>query len=149
MALPIDPTLTTRETLEQSVADPNCGGCHATFDPLGLALEHFDPIGRYRATENDRAVDARVTLTDGTTLDGAVELGAALRGDPRVTECLMRQFYRNANGRADDEHDAMQIADMVASLSSRDHVFRELVADFVESEAFRSAPAVPVAGEER
>jgi hypothetical protein len=146
---PVDPTLTTREQLEQFVADPACSGCHVTFDPFGFALEHFDPIGRYRATENDRAIDTRVTLNDGTTLDGAVELGAALRENPRATECQLRQFYRNANGRADDEQDAPQIADLVASLKARDYVFRELVGDFVESEAFRSAPALPVAGEEQ
>jgi hypothetical protein len=147
--VPVDPTLTTREKLEQFVAAPECAGCHATFDPLGFLLEHFDTIGRYRATENDRAIDTRVTLTDGTTLDGAVELGAALREDPRVTECMLRHFYRSANGRADDENDAQQIADMVASLKSRDHVFQDLVADFVESEAFRSAPALPAAGEDQ
>jgi hypothetical protein len=147
--VPLDPTLTTRERLERSVAAPECQSCHVTFDPLGLALENFDPIGRYRALENGRAIDTRVTLTDGTTLDGALELAAALRADPRVTECMVRNFYRNANGRADDEHDEPQIDDMVASLKSRDYVFRDLVADFVESEAFRSAPALPVAGEEQ
>ena len=26
------------------------------FDPLGIALEHFDPIGRYRETENGLAL---------------------------------------------------------------------------------------------
>jgi hypothetical protein len=147
--LPVDPTLTTREQLEQFVAAPECAACHATFDPFGLALEHFDPIGRYRATENDRAIDTGVTLSDGTTLDGAVELGAVLRENPRATECMLRHFYRSANGRADDELDAPQIADLVASLKSRDYLFRDLVGDFVESEAFRSAPASPVAGEEQ
>jgi hypothetical protein len=62
---------------------------------------------------------------------------------------MLRHFYRSANGRADDENDAQQIADMVASLKSRDHVFQDLVADFVESEAFRSAPALPAAGEDQ
>jgi hypothetical protein len=147
--LPADPALTTRERLERSVAGPECTGCHATFDPLGLALEHFDAIGRYRDAENDRAVDARVTLSGGPTLDGAVELAAALRGDPQVTECLMRQFYRNANGRDDDANDASQIAGLVAILKSRDYVFRDLVADFVTSEAFRSAPASPANGEDQ
>jgi hypothetical protein len=147
--LPIDPTLTTRERLEQYVADPACQGCHTAFDPLGLSLEHFDPIGRYRETENGLAIDTRVTLSDGSTLDGAAELGAALREDPQVIECMMRNFYRSANGRTDDEDDEAQIDDMVTSLKSRDYVFRDLVADFVSSEAFRSAPALPVAGEDQ
>jgi hypothetical protein len=33
---------------------------------------------------------------------------------------------------------------MMASLSARNYVFRDLVADFVTSDAFRSAPALPI-----
>jgi hypothetical protein len=36
---------------------------------------------------------------------------------------------------------------MVASLMARDYVFRDLVADFVASDAFRSAPALPITEE--
>ena len=37
-----------RERLEQHRKDPVCAGCHAIIDPPGLALENFDPIGRWR-----------------------------------------------------------------------------------------------------
>ena len=36
--------------------------CHGFFDPSGLAMEHFDPIGQYRATENGLAIDATGNL---------------------------------------------------------------------------------------
>jgi hypothetical protein len=142
-----DPTKTTRENLELQTADPNCSGCHELFDPMGLGLEHFDAIGRYRETENGLAIDASGTLLDGTAFNGAVELGTALRESTVVTECLLRQFYRNVNGRADDVHDQEQVDAMVASLTSRGYVFRDLVADFVLSDAFRSAPALPLTEE--
>ena len=114
------------------------------FDPLGFALEHFDAIGRYRETEDGLAIDASGTLPDGTPFDGARELGAALSENATVTECLLRNFYRSVNGRTDDVHDPVGIGLMVASLRSRRYVFRDLVADFVASDAFRSAPAVPL-----
>ncbi len=141
---PIDPNLTTREKLELETADPQCAGCHTMFDPIGFALEHFDAIGRYRETENGLVIDASGKFPDGTSFDGARELGAALRRSATATECLLRNFYRSVNGRADDAYDPSGIEGMVASLAARDYVFRDLVADFVVSDAFRSAPALPL-----
>jgi hypothetical protein len=140
----MDPTLTTRQRLERHRENSQCAGCHALFDPLGMALEHFDSIGRYRETENGLAIDPSGSLEDGTFINGSAELGTALRNNALVTECLLRNFYRNVNGRDDDVHDQAQIDAMEASLSSRGYVFRDLVADFVVSDAFRSAPRVPI-----
>ena len=114
------------------------------FDPLGLALEHFDSIGRYRETEDGLTIDATGELEDGTPFNGAAELGTALHGSAPATECLLRNFYRSVNGRDDDLQDKPQVDSMMTSLSSHGYVFRDLVADFVISDAFRSAPALPI-----
>jgi len=143
--LPVDPTLTSRQLLERHRADPTCAGCHALFDPLGIALEHFDPIGRYRETENGMAINATGSV-NGAPFDGAAQLGAALRKEPKVIACLMRNFYRNANGRVEDDKDPDQIKNLVQLLSARNYVWSNLLADFVASDAFRSAPALPVTG---
>jgi hypothetical protein len=145
--LPADATLTTRQRLEHETLDSACAGCHVKFDPMGFALEHFDSIGRYRETENGLAIDASGTFEDGTAFNGARELGVALRGSAAATECLLRHFYRSVNARTDDVHDQPVIDGMVASLSARGYVFRDLVADFVVSDAFRSAPALPITAE--
>jgi len=76
--------------------------------------------------------------------DGGAQLGAALRKEPKVIACLMRNLYRNANGRAEDDQDPQQINGLVQSLAARNYVWRDLLADFVASDAFRSAPALPV-----
>jgi hypothetical protein len=141
----VDTTLTTRQQLEKHRADPLCSGCHGLFDPLGLALEHFDPIGRYRETENGMAIDATGSV-NGAPFDGAAQLGTALRNEPKVLACLMRNFYRSANGRAEDDKDPEQINALVQSLAARNYVWRDLLTDFVASDAFRSAPALPVTG---
>jgi len=142
--IPVGANLTGRQRLELFTADPLCASCHAMFDPMGFALEHFDAIGRYRETENGLAIDASGSFEDGTSFNGARELGAALRESATTTECLLRNFYRSVNGRTDDVYDPSGIDGMVASLRSRRYVFRDLVADFVVSDAFRSAPAVPI-----
>jgi hypothetical protein len=58
---------------------------------------------------------------------------------------MMSNFYRDANGRMDATADAAQIDSLAETLASKDYVWRELVAEFVTSDAFRSAPATPVA----
>ena len=40
--------LTIRQRLKQHATDESCASCHARIDPLGFALESFDPIGRWR-----------------------------------------------------------------------------------------------------
>jgi hypothetical protein len=147
--IPFDPTLTTRQRLERETTGPACAGCHVKFDPMGFALEHFDAIGRFRETENGLSVDASGTFADGTSFNGAVELGAALRESATTTECLLRHFYRSVNGRTDDEYDLPQVAALGVRLHARNYVFRDLIADFVISDAFRSAPAVPLTEEDQ
>jgi hypothetical protein len=57
---------------------------------------------------------------------------------------MMRNFYRDVNGRVEDEADATQVDKLVQTLTARSFVWRDLVADFVASDAFRSAPALPI-----
>ena len=138
-----DPTKTRRAQLEAHRSDPKCSGCHGLFDPLGLALEHLDPIGQYRATDNGIAIDATGSL-DGVNFDGAMQLGAAFRGNQRAMTCMMSNFYRSANGRMEAAADSAQIDKLTQTLTAKGYVWRDLVAEFVASDAFRSAPAAVV-----
>jgi len=113
------------------------------FDPYGLGLEHFDPIGQYRATENGANIDATGTV-DNMAFDGEAQLGSVLRQDQNVIACLLRNLYKNANGRAEDDKDLDQVKNLASTLASRNYVWSTFLADFVASDAFRSAPALPV-----
>jgi len=140
---PLNPNQTRRQQLEAHRTDPICAGCHALFDPYGLALEHFDAIGQYRATENGVAIDATGTVNK-VPFDGEAQLGSVLRQDASVITCLLRNLYKNANGRAEDLDDLEQIKGLVQTLGTRNYVWSSFLADFVASDAFRSAPALPV-----
>jgi hypothetical protein len=139
-----DPTLTAREKLAIHAVGA-CAGCHTAFDPLGLGLERLDAIGRYRTMEVGKVIDATGTL-DGVPYDGAAEMGAVFANNQRVLTCLMNNFYSHANGVEDYEPDSAQIASLTQVLATKGYVWRDFVADFVASEAFRSAPAAVTAG---
>ncbi|HVY31920.1 MAG TPA: DUF1588 domain-containing protein [Polyangiaceae bacterium] len=140
---PVDANLTTRQKLAQHLADPTCLACHELIDPLGFALEHFDAIGQYRATEGGLPIDATGTL-DGVAFDGEAQLAAALAASPRALSCLLSNFYRDANGLADATADSAQIDDLGQTLASHGYAWQDLVGEFVASDAFRSAPNVPI-----
>jgi hypothetical protein len=92
---------TTRARLEAHLSDSECASCHKLTDPMGLALEKFDGIGRFRETENGAPIDTVASL-ENTEFDGAGGLGAALRNHPAVTSCLVQSMYRYATGRSTD-----------------------------------------------
>jgi hypothetical protein len=141
--LPDDPTKTARQKLDAHRTSDSCKGCHGLFDPLGFGLEHLDSIGAYRATENGLTIDATGTL-DGVSYDGGAQMGAAFRQSARAMTCMVNNFYRAANGRADSTADSAQIDSLTQTLAAKNYVWRDLVAEFIASDAFRSAPATPV-----
>jgi hypothetical protein len=53
------PARTLRARLEQHRKSPTCFACHGVMDPLGLALENFNAVGQYRATDPDTRTDRR------------------------------------------------------------------------------------------
>jgi hypothetical protein len=103
-------------------------------------MEHLDAIGKYRATEGTLAIDSTGAL-DGATFDGEAQFGAVLRQNPRAMSCMMSNFYRDVNAVADAAADSAQIDALGQTLAAKGYVWRDLVAEFVASDAFRSAPA--------
>lgn len=55
-------------------SNPACFSCHQKMDPLGLGLENFDPIGKWRDTYGKAPVDATGVMQDGSTFEGPYEL---------------------------------------------------------------------------
>ena len=64
-----------RERIAQHRANPTCASCHAMMDPVGLSLENFDFVGRWRTVDEALIpIDASVVLPDGTAFAGPAGL---------------------------------------------------------------------------
>lgn len=72
-AQPVKPELPITPQTRTLAVDP-CVNCHRNFFPLGYALEHFDPIGRWRSNDQIGPVNASSAFVDGTPIDGAADL---------------------------------------------------------------------------
>jgi hypothetical protein len=144
--VPADANSSTREILDAHRENPQCASCHALFDPLGISLEHFDAIGEYRTEESGHPINASGEWL-GHAFNDAAELSSILKEEPMVLSCLLRNFYRNVNGRAEDDEDMTQIEAMAESLAANGYVWNSFLGNFVASDAFRSAPALPITTE--
>lgn len=67
-----------RDRLEEHRQNPNCAGCHKLMDPIGFALENFDPVGSWRTNDSSFLIDPSGTMFDGTKLAGPISLRQAI-----------------------------------------------------------------------
>ena len=74
---PSGTTNTMRERVAEHLTDPSCAGCHRLTDPIGLGLENFDGIGRWRDYDNGEIIDPSGDL-DGAEFVTPYELGDAI-----------------------------------------------------------------------
>lgn len=94
---------TIRELLKLHVEDAKCAACHQRFDPVGLAMEGFDPIGRSRTKDlAGRAIDNAVRLPDGTDARGVPQFGRYLAEHRKseFTHTLCHKLLGYALGRS-------------------------------------------------
>ena len=49
--------------MEAHRADAVCAGCHKVMDPIGFALENFDAIGQWRASDDGAKIDPSGTFS--------------------------------------------------------------------------------------
>ena len=100
--------LTMRERMVQHRSNPACASCHQLMDPVGLATENFDAIGRWRTrSEADAPVDASGGLPDGSKFDGVVGFGMRCLNRPELfVTTLTEKLMTYALGRGMEYYDA-------------------------------------------
>jgi mono/diheme cytochrome c family protein len=128
---------TVRARLEMHRANPTCAACHGIIDPVGLALENFDLLGRWREREDGHAIDATTELTDGTRLDGPADLRRALlaRSDAFATS-LTERLLTYALGRKLEYYDGPVVRGILREAAAQGTTLPALVQAIVASDAF-------------
>jgi hypothetical protein len=129
---------TVRARLELHRANPTCAGCHGIMDPLGLSLENFDLLGRWREQEDGHPIDARAEMADGTQLRGPQDLRRALlaRSDAFVA-AFAERLMSYAMGRELTSQDLPVVRGVVRTAAADDHSLHALVQAVVASDSFR------------
>ena len=93
----LQPELTTRERTLLQTRPQACQSCHATINPLGFSLEHYDAIGRFRDAEKGKPIDAtgsyQTPAGDSVRFNGARELGEYLARSEEAQSAFIEHLF--------------------------------------------------------
>ena len=134
---------TQREILEQHRKDPKCAGCHVVMDPLGFGLEHYDPLGAWRADENGLPLDPSGTLPNGTPFADGLEMQTLISSEPEFSKCVARKTFVYALGRGTTISDIDYLDEVVAGFETGQYRFADLVINLITSDVFRQRRGDP------
>ena len=129
---------TITEQLRQHRQDPACYSCHDRFDPLGVALENFDPIGRWREKVEDKApVSSRGEFRSGVTIEGASGLRDFLGAqEDRLVEAFATKLLGYALGRSVLPTDQPTLEAMITSMRANGLTVRSALHSALTSPQF-------------
>ncbi len=133
-----------RARLEQHRKSPVCSSCHSIIDPPGLALENFDPIGRWRNTDSGQPIDASTTLPGGIPISGPSGLRKALLSRPEVfVSSFTEKLMVYALGRRLEAADMPTLRRIVHEAAHDDYRFNDIVLGIVRSAEFQEKAHLP------
>jgi hypothetical protein len=136
--------LSVREMLEVHRANAVCASCHVRMDPLGLSLENFDAIGRWRTQDAGHAIDASGVLLDGTKVDGPLALRRALLAQKtQFAKAVTEKLLTYALGRGLEYYDAPTVRAIDRAAAADDYRWSSIVLGIVKSAPFQMRTAGP------
>ncbi len=140
---PTGPKATLREKLEAHIHDANCAACHSKIDPLGLAFENYDAIGRWRTEEVTDGIGANPKVTaagklpDGREYKDAEEFKKLLLHDlDAFNVTFIEKLATYGLRRSMSFSDRDELKTIAAASKAKDYRLRDLVEAFVCSELF-------------
>jgi hypothetical protein len=145
MPSPVDaPKATLRMKLEAHIHDARCASCHARIDPLGLAFENYDAIGRWRTeevTEGKGAnpkVDPTGKLPDGRAYQNAEEFKQLLLGNvDAFNATFIEKLATYGLRRSMSFQDRDDLKAIATASQAKDFRLRDIVEAFVVSDLFQ------------
>ena len=139
---PIEPDIrgatTIRQQLEKHRNVQACADCHAKIDPLGFALEAYDPIGQFRsAYPNGVAIDTTGEYR-GQPVNSPADIRAYLVEHPDLlAHNLAHRLLTYALGRPLGFADQPALRRLQTDWKAKGHTLRELIHLIATSELMR------------
>lgn len=136
---------TIRQKLAAHQSDPNCAACHRKIDPLGLAFDNYDAIGRWRTEEvvrdgsgDNPKVDASGELIDGRTFADAEGLKKLLVDDiDKFNAAFVEKLATFALRRGMTIDDRADLAALARQSKAADYRLESIVESLVTSDLFQ------------
>lgn len=132
--------LTLRERLSMHRESADCAGCHEQIDPLGFALENYDPIGVWRETyENNRDVDMEGTLFRKHHFTNVIEFKDAILAEKeRFAKGLAGHLLSFSLARELAAADQIALDEITEATASDDYRIQTLMKQIILSAPFQT-----------
>ena len=129
---------TIREQLIKHREIKTCAECHRKIDPMGFALENFDPVGGWREQyETKIAIDSTGQMPDGERFSDLNEFRRLLlKHEDRFTRGLTEKLMTYALGRELEVGDRPAVDAILAELDARQGGLRDLIRLMILIEPF-------------
>lgn len=131
--------LSLREALALHSEQKLCASCHARMDPIGLALENYNPAGLWLDDYKGQPIDTAGKLMTGETFQNAQELSKVLAtsrsGD--FHRALTEKLMTFAIGRGIEYYDAPTVDSIVNRVEANKGLLREMIYGVIESAPFQ------------
>jgi hypothetical protein len=127
-----------RERMAEHRSNPACFGCHQLMDPVGFSFENYDAVGRWRAAEEGKPIDAAGGLPDDSKFEGVAGLQRAILSRPEVfAGVFTEKLLTYALGRGVESYDAPAVRTVVRGAQANDFRFSSFILGIVNSTAFQ------------
>lgn len=128
---------TLRQRMEAHRTNPTCASCHTIFEPLGLALENFDPVGKWRLLDSGNEIDPTGFAPDGTYLEGVESLRDLLSNySGQFATVVTEKLLTYALGRGVEFEDMPMLRQIIEQAERDEYRFSSLVMGVIQSPAF-------------
>ena len=130
---------TVRDRLARHRESPACSVCHAPMDPLGLALENYDAVGRWRtAGAVGLPIDSSGRLPDGTAFRGPAGLRSLLlERRHRFAATLTEKLLAYGLGRGPEYYDRPTVRAITREAAADGYRWSSIIVGVVKSTPFR------------
>jgi hypothetical protein len=139
-----DPTLTMREKVTELTRDAACMGCHSVINPLGFSLEHYDAIGRWRAVDNRKPIDARSTYVDpdgaAIELTGPRDVALYAADSLEAQRSFVSHLFRYFTKQPPAAYGADCLDELTAAFAADQYHIRRLLAALVTRATLETKP---------
>ena len=138
----VDGPTTTRKLVELHQSQAQCSSCHRKMDTLGLGLENFDVIGRWRDEEKVGAgktepVNIKGSLPGGKSFSNFREFQTALLAHKEdLARNMIESLLVYALGRDVEFTDEPHIKKILDELRPQDFRMRDMIRAVAESPLF-------------
>jgi hypothetical protein len=148
--------MTNRDRMGMHATNKTCAGCHTLIDPIGFGFEKFDAIGQRREKlkltfgesfgEGSKRGSAKVTTAEveldtkgqlagipNSSFSSPRELGAVLAQTPQCQECIVKQYFRYVEGRAETPADRPILQKVTEEFRASGFKFQEMIVSLMRA----------------